>query len=276
MIVDAHCHAGTGGNQMTGPWDTAAPLDAYLRRADRAGIERSVLIPVFHSDYRTANREVGGMAARHPDRFWAFCMVHPVQDRGRVGSLVQEAVERFGARGIKVHRHDAPITREVCETARRWGLPVLYDVRGDTSGIELFAPAYRDVTFIIPHLGSFGDDWRAHVSLIDQLVRHPNIYADTSGTRRFDYLVEAVRRAGPGKLIFGTDGPWLHPGVELSKVRLLSLPPSAAALVLGDTIRRLIGEPVGPDRLSHSNRVAIRSTADATSAQLPATAARGA
>lgn len=243
MIVDAHCHAGTGGNRMTGPWDTSAPLDRYLRRADQAGIERSVLIPVFHDDYRKANREVGGIAARRRDRFWAFCMVHPVSDRGRIGDLVREAVERFGARGIKVHRHDAPITREVCDTARLFRLPVLYDVMSDTSGIELFAPAYRDVDFIIPHLASFGDDWRAHVALIDQLVRHPNVYADTSGTRRFDYLVEAVVRAGASKLIFGTDGPWLHPGAELTKVQLLGLSPAEAALVQGGTIRRLIGEP---------------------------------
>jgi hypothetical protein len=69
--------------------------------------------------------------------------------------------------------------------------------------------------FILPHLGSFMDDWGAHARVIEQIVRYPNVYADTSAVRRFDYIVEAVRRAGPQKLIFGSDGPWLHPGVEL-------------------------------------------------------------
>ena len=249
MIIDAHCHAGTGGNRMTGPWDTTARLDRYLRRADRAGIERSVLIPVFHDDYRTVNREVGTIATRRPDRFWAFCMVHPARDAGRVAGMVREAVERHGVRGIKVHRHDAPISREVCEAARAFGLVVLYDVMGDTSALELAAHEFGDVDFIVPHLGSFGDDWRAHVSLIDQLVRYPNVYADTSGTRRFDYLVEAINRAGPGKLLFGTDGPWLHPGLELAKIRLLGLPSAAAALVEGGTIARLIQPPEVRHRL---------------------------
>ncbi|HEX6676319.1 MAG TPA: amidohydrolase family protein, partial [Actinomycetes bacterium] len=98
----------------------------------------------------------------------------------------------------------------------------------------------------IPHLGSFLDDWRAHERLVDQLARYPNLYADTSGVRRFDYLVRAVRRAGPGKLVFGSDGPWLHPALELGKVRLLGLPPAEEAMILGGNLLRLIGrrEPV--------------------------------
>ena len=62
---------------------------------------------------------------------------------------------------------------------------------------ELLAGEYPDVNFIIPHLGSFADDWKAQVALIDHLVRHPNIYTDTAGVRRFDILEQAVQRAGP-------------------------------------------------------------------------------
>jgi predicted TIM-barrel fold metal-dependent hydrolase len=59
--------------------------------------------------------------------------------------------------------------------------------------------------------------------MIDHLVRHPNIYTDTAGVRRFDMLEQAVQRAGPGKIIFGTDGPRLHPAVELTGIFLLTL-----------------------------------------------------
>ena len=147
---------------------------------------------------------------------------------------------RYGFVGIKVHRHDARITREICEVARAFSLPVLYDVMGEVSVVELLAQEYPDVSFIIPHLGSFSDDWRAQLALIDHLVRHPNIYTDTSGVRRFDLLVQAVRRAGPEKLLFGSDGPWLHPGVELAKIRALDLRPGDERLVLGGNFLRLI------------------------------------
>lgn len=244
MIIDCHCHAGKGDG-LTGPWDTNAPLEKYLLRAARAGIDRTVLFAAFHSDYLSANREVARIVKSRPNRFYGFAFIHPQRDRGRVKAMVEEAVTSNGFVGIKVHRHDAAITREVCESARAFSLPVIYDVVGEVSVVELLAEEYPDVTFIIPHLGSFSDDWRAQLALIDHLVRHPNIYADTSGVRRFDLLEQAVRRAGAGKILFGTDGPWLHPAVELSKVKVLGLPASEERMVLGGNLLRLISK-VGP------------------------------
>lgn len=238
MIIDSHCHAGTGDG-LTGPWDTSAPLKDYLRWADQYGIAKTVIFAPFHSDYLEANREVARIVARRPGRFWGYAFVHAQRDRGRVGAMVREAVERHGFRGIKLHRHDGRITREVCAVARRYRLPVLYDVMGDVSHAELVAREYPDVVFIIPHLGSFADDWRAQLALIDPLTRLPNVYTDTSGIRRFDILAEAVRRAGARKFLYGSDGPWLHPGVELEKVRALGLSPADEALVTGGNLLRI-------------------------------------
>lgn len=240
MIIDCHCHAGKGDG-LVGPWDTAAPLGDYLRWAAEAGISKTVLFPAFHSDYLKANREVAAIVARNPERFWGFAFVHAARDRGRVERLVREAVEEHGFRGLKVHRHDARISREICEVARAFRLPVLYDPMGEVSTVELVAGQYPDVRFIIPHLSSFADDWKAQLFFLDVLARHPNVFTDTSGVRRFDLLAEAVKRAGAGKILFGTDGPWLHPAVELAKVKALKLSPGDERKVLGGNLLRLLG-----------------------------------
>jgi len=257
MIIDCHCHAGQGDG-FSGPWDTAAPLEKYLRRATQAGIARTVLFAAFHSDYALANRAVARIVQSRPDRFYGFAFIHPVHDRGRVAALVREAVEQYGFVGIKVHRHDARITREICEVAATYRLPVLYDVMGEVSTVELLAVEYPQVSFIIPHLGSFADDWRAQHALIDYLVRHPNIYSDTSGVRRFDLLAEAVQRAGAHKLLFGSDGPWLHPGVELAKVQALGLSPAEQKLVLGGTLLKLIAPVRRGKRLPNRRQSLLR------------------
>lgn len=263
MIIDCHCHAGHGDG-LTGPWDTAAPLEKYLRRAAQARIDQTVLLAAFHSDYAIANREVARIVASRPQQFFGFAFVNPARDRGRVRKLVQQAVEEFGFVGIKVHRHDARISREVCEAARMFALPVLYDVMGEVSVCELLAQEYPDVPFIIPHLGSFSDDWRAQTALIDHLVRHPNIYTDTSGVRRFDILAQAVQRAGARKILFGSDGPWLHPGVELAKVRALGLPKKDEALILGGNFLRLISSVGQRARAQNTYELAdFRTTAPA-------------
>lgn len=238
MIIDCHCHAGPGDG-LTGPWDANAGLGRYLRRAARAGIDRSVLFAAFHSDYARANRAVARIVAAAPQRLLGFAFVHARRDRGRIHAMLREAVERLGFVGVKLHRHDARINGEVCDAARALHLPVLYDPVGEVAVAELLAKDYPDVDFILPHLGSFADDWSAQLAMIDHLVRHPNIYTDTAGIRRFDLLQEAVRRAGAHKVLFGSDGPWLHPGLELHKVRLLGLPQEEESLILGGNLRRL-------------------------------------
>lgn len=262
MIIDCHCHAGKGDG-LTGPWDTNASLEKYMRRAARSGINHTVLLAAFHSDYTVANREVARIVGSRPDRFSGFAFVHPERDRGRVATIIEEAVTRYSFCGIKVHRHDGPVTREVCEVARTFSLPVMYDLMGEVSVVELLAEEYPEVVFIIPHLGSFSDDWRAQLALIDHLVRHQNVYTDTSGVRRFDLLQMAARRAGPRKILFGSDGPWLHPGVELAKVRALELPPADEQLILGGNFLRLISRVPNCGKISSSileNELRIESS----------------
>jgi uncharacterized protein len=242
MIIDCHCHAGKG-EELTNHWNTEAPLTKYLRRAKAAGINRTILISTQHSDYTVGNAQVARIAYSMPQRFYCFAAVHAARDAGRIDELVGAAVRCWRFRGIKVHAEEAAASREVAEAARHYQLPVMYDVSGRPYLIEMIAIQYPDVNFIVPHLGSFADDWRAHRQVIDQITRLPNVYADTSGVKRFDYLVEAARQAGAQKLLFGSDGPWLHPALELQKIRLLRLPQEQEAMILSGNALRLLGCP---------------------------------
>jgi uncharacterized protein len=221
LIIDSHCHAGKGDG-FTGPWDTRASLDKFLIWSKNAGIHKTNLFAAFNSDYYKANAEVASIVNSDRERFFGFAFINAANDRGRVFGMVKKAVTEYGFCGIKVHRYDARISREICESARYYFLPVLYDVMGEVSMIELLATEYPDVNFIIPHLSSFSDDWRAQIAFVPMLERHKNIYTDSSGIRRYDLLEMAYKRAGPGKILFGTDGPWLHPAVELQKIYSLS------------------------------------------------------
>jgi predicted TIM-barrel fold metal-dependent hydrolase len=128
-------------------------------------------------------------------------------------------------------------------------LPLLVDITSRYEVIDMLAPQYPEVNFIVAHLGSNTDDFRAHQQVVYQLARYPNVFADTSAVRQYDYIVEAVKRAGPQKLLFGSDGPWLHPGVEIEKIRLLGLPLEKEALILGGNVLRLL-RPVGVGALA--------------------------
>jgi predicted TIM-barrel fold metal-dependent hydrolase len=239
MIIDCHCHAGKG-DRMTAPWNTEAAIEPYLRRARAAGIAKTVVVATFHSDYAKANADVARIISRYPERLIGFVFVHATRDAGRIFRMVAHALRRWRFRGIKIHGYEAMPTREVCEAARAFRLPIFVDVVSRPEVIDMLAPQYPDVNFIVAHLGSYTDDWRAHQQVVYQIARYPNVYADTSAVRRFDYIVEAIKRAGARKLLFGSDGPWIHPGVELHKIRLLGLPKDQEALILGGNLLRLI------------------------------------
>jgi hypothetical protein len=162
--------------------------------------------------------------------------------------MIRRAVEDYGFRGLKIHGLDSFPGREVCEVARHYKLPLLLDVVGRLGAVEMLASQYSDLNFIIPHMGTFSDNWMTHLHLIDQLCRFPNVYADTSGVRYWECLLQAVKRAGPHKILFGSDGPLLHPGIELYKIKMLKLPPAQEALITGGNLVRLLRMVRGPQQ----------------------------
>ncbi len=243
LIIDSHCHAGKGDG-LTGPWDTSAPLRDFMKWTAEAGIHKTNLFAAFNSNYAVANKGVAKITLSDPSRFYGYIFLDARRDQGRIFEMVKTGVEKYKFCGIKVHRHDARISREICEAARRFSLPVLYDVMGEVWSVELIAREYPDVNFIIPHLSSFADDWRAQQSFIDKLVKHKNVYTDSSGVRRFDLLKEAYERAGAHKILFGSDGPWLHPGVELSKIFALTSSEQDLGNMLAGNFLRLAKLPV--------------------------------
>jgi predicted TIM-barrel fold metal-dependent hydrolase len=244
VIIDCHCHAG----------ETADSLAVYLARAAAAGIDRTVVFSVFHPDYAVANEQVARLVAGAAERLIGFAFVHAGRDRGRIRAMVARAVGALGFRGIKAHRRDAPLTREVCQAARDFGVPLLYDIMGEVAEVEPLVRQFPDVRFIIPHLGSFADAWSAQLAFIELLCRYDNVFTDSAGVRHFDLLEQALARAGAHKLLFGSDGPWLHPGLELHKIHLLGLSPHEERLVTGGNLVRLIAPPdwraasAAPDR----------------------------
>ena len=178
MIIDCHCHAGKG-DKMTAPWNTDAPMGAYLRRARAAGIDKTVVLAPLHGDYRRANAQVAQIVARYPDRLIGFAFVHTKRDAGRIFRMVKHAVTRWNFRGIKVHGFEAMPTREVCETAQAFRLPMLVDVISRPEVIDMFAPEYPKVNFIIEHGGktdfSPANDFEKAAPLW-RLASHPNLY----------------------------------------------------------------------------------------------------
>ena len=191
--------------ELTGPMGCEATRHRKVSATRCAGEYRRASI-VCCVSFRLRSRQSGSRCYSREVRaplLWrtAFARSKLGYDRS-LTSLVKTAVDDRGFVGIKVHRHDARITREVCDRlgTHAHRVPVLFDPVGEVSIAELLATEYPDVNFIIAHLGSFSDDWRAQQAFIDPLSRYPNLYTIMrSGIEYFNLLSKKIRRL---------TGPW--------------------------------------------------------------------
>jgi predicted TIM-barrel fold metal-dependent hydrolase len=181
----------------------------------------------------------------YPDRIFGFARLHP----GRDGApdLLRTAVTGMGFRGLKLHPVSTLVppagdaTIGLVRVAGELGVPTLFHC-GDEPfttplSIAPAAAACPDSTIILGHMGGY-----FHVDeAIDVAERHPNIVLETSAMPYPEKIREAVRRIGPERVVFGSDGPVSRPVLEREKVMIAGLSDEATRLVLGENAARLLG-----------------------------------
>jgi predicted TIM-barrel fold metal-dependent hydrolase len=247
MIIDAHCHLAP----------TQDAVESLLAIMAASGIAKTVMVPgglipeLGLADYlrgRTplamASPDNGFLASQlrsYPDRLCAFYHVVPSFDdeddledaitSGFCGFKFSPLVDRIG--------FSDPGVQSACRLANERGFPVYTHVvaNGDAS-LDAFEPLPRrfpKVPFILGHMGFAGTDQSA----IQMAYRYENLFLETS-VGSVAAIREAVRRLGPGKVIFGSEGPVHHPLVELRKIEVLGLPGSSMDLICAGNINSLM------------------------------------
>jgi len=238
MIIDSHVHAGHG-DALAHSWDTFEEIDISLQRMDESGIDRAVILPIGSANFTEYNREIAAIVERHPDRLYGYAKVNQQEDRGRVEAMLGEAFDELGLRGLKLHGHP---NREIMEALDKYRKPLLVDVAGRVYPLRFVAESFPEVPIIIAHMGQFKSNDEAHMATLWLAERYDNVYFDTSSVMLHEWLERVVEEGLCEKMIFGSDGPGCHCGVELARVRALGLSAEDEERVLCGNIGRLIGE----------------------------------
>ncbi|MFY0574028.1 amidohydrolase family protein [Cystobacter fuscus] len=88
--------------------------------------------------------------------------------------------------------------------------------------------------FLLEHMGGP----QADMDVVDAAASLDNLFLETSlGT--FMHLQETVKKTGASKIVFGSEFPMSHPGMELEKIRLLPVSEAERDLILGANVQRL-------------------------------------
>lgn len=245
-VIDCHAHAGIARlsgtkDDLTDPWNTVGDPEMILQHAKEAGIDQTVIFPIYNTTYEKANEEIAQICRRHPGRFIGFADHSPATEAGRIHSLLLREYHELGVRGVGEMEEEP--TPELLDVAKELKIPVLiHPPHEHVAPFNDFVPSYPDVNFIVAHLGSSGsEDFEEHLAAINLAKRYPNVYLDTSNVVITRYLEIAVEEVGPRKILFGSDEPESDCRLEIFKIRNLRLPKKHEEMILGGNILRLLG-----------------------------------
>lgn len=270
LRVDAHVHLSQWWPEIRSTGyrpDLDYTVAGLLAEMDATGIDRALVIQLFQAPSEGAALAEGRAAfAASGGRLLPVATVDPTKGAASVDEALRQMDGEPSLVAIKLfpgYRPFFPHDRRlepVYEFARRRRLPVLLH-QGDTlQGLGLLkfarplevdevAGAYRDLRFVLCHLGNPWIDEAAEV-----VDKNPNVYADTSGllgppsSPYFERSVELARRrveqavvatGCPERFLFGSDWPLESLKVALDLVAGLDLPAADREAILGTNAARL-------------------------------------
>ena len=245
--IDAHGHLGEYG-QFRVPRGTAGDL---IHRMDLMGVERLAISAhaAFASDYRWGNGLAAEAAAQHPGRIFFYAVANPGYPL-EIEAELERCAGRPGFVGVKLHPavHACALEAPAYAAAWRWAgrrrAPVLTHFwKGDThcgaDNVRRVAGAHPEVQLVLAHLGGFD---RGYQELPSLAAEFPNLWFDTSGSRHPRGIIEDLTAAGlAGRLLYGSDMPFIDPGSQLGKVLYADVPEEAKRAILRGNALRLFG-----------------------------------
>jgi len=243
MIVDAHAHLGKGDPDCEDILQRDITPEKIIEPAREAGIDATVVFPVTVKDYDAANEEIAEAVRAYPNDLIGFARVNPTHPGADL--QIWRAVKELKLVGLKLH-HGCdqfsllhPCCVDMVTYAGQLGIPVIFHSMRCADELLYLARACPETNIILGHFGGMWD-WRTMDRYIEAAERMDNVYLETAACLVSSKIAEACRRV-PDKVMFGSDAPAVHPGVELAKIRFLHLPPEIEQKVTGGNLLRLIG-----------------------------------
>lgn len=210
--IDAHAHIGKIGGWANVEMTPTQLIDLM----NEYEIEKTV---VCCGD----NEETLKAMKQYPGRIIGAIYVNPLEKQS-VDSMDYYIEQGFKAVKLNPLRHayvaDDEIVDTVMEKARKYHLPVcIHSGHPPYSlpwSIALLAERYPNVKIMMIHMG------HGHGVYIDAALkmakRYPNLYLEMSGMPMHTKIKAAYESVGQDRIMFGTDGPFHHPSVEMQKV----------------------------------------------------------
>ena len=224
----------------TVPSSSGADLVAKM---DQAGVQKAVMFPFVEGNF--TNDPIKTAYDAFPDRLIPYCAVNPWEPNA--AEEVRRCVRDWGFKGLKLHPtingfhlSDPGLVNPLFEEAESLGIPIIVhgasDLYNSPPEFADMARRFPRVKLLMAHMGYF---WS-----VDQAIGYakelPNLFLETSRAPIYEITV-AVRELGPGRVVWGTDSPFVDYEWEFKKMERCSKDKAVYDLVVGGTMAEILG-----------------------------------
>lgn len=243
-VIDAHVHLKHGDAART-----EYSAQVIVETMDAVGIDLSVVFAISTTTSRSIEMAEAAVE-QYPQRLIPFVYALPHYERPVIREI--EAALKSGLfRGIKIHVGECTLAEYVIDPvlkiAARYCVPCLIDCDGQFDVVQRMVQNFPETKLVIAHMGKYlSKDPTLLNRFIELSEEYPNVLLEVSGVVLVNKIVEAVKRIGSLRVIWGTDGPNNKPDTvtfarkELEKILKLPLSQKDLANVLGGAIRFLL------------------------------------
>jgi predicted TIM-barrel fold metal-dependent hydrolase len=202
--------------------------DDLLRTLDQEGTRRAVVVSPkpIDSRFEAANTSLGRLIERRPDRLLGFVRVDPWQRDA--AHEVERGLGELGLRGLFLHpweetfRVNMPSVDELIAIATAHRVPVMiatgFPWLSEALQVGDLARRFPETPFVLTTGGQINISGLGQTDAELATEANPNIYLQTTGVYREDFIEGIAERLGAKRLLYASGYPQFDPRLERLRV----------------------------------------------------------
>ncbi|MCL4395967.1 MAG: amidohydrolase family protein [Chloroflexi bacterium] len=236
------------GESFDGTRQTA---DELLKRMDSLEIDKALACPFKPLSYNLdqANASLAAAVKARPDRLFGAARVDPWQPTA--GDSLRRALDTLGVRALYLNpweetfQCDLKILDPLMAIALERRVPLLiasgYPWMSEALQVLELASRWPKVQIVMSNGGQINITGLGQADATLALRHAQNLYVDTAGVYRQDFIEETVGEFGGERVLFGSGAPYFDQRYEIKRVQLAKVEESARLLMQADNALRLLG-----------------------------------
>lgn len=230
---------------------TSQSADELLHSMDALGIEHALACPLKPISYNLgeANTALAAAIRGYRNRLVGAARIDPWQPAA-VDSL-RITVEDLGLRALFLNpweehfRADLEMLDPLMDVARMHRLPVLvaagYPWLSEALQICMLAQRWPSVPVVMTNGGQINISGLGQADATLAMQKQSNLYIDTAGVYRQDFIEETVEAFGGERVLFASGKPYFDQHYEIKRVTLAKVSESDRIAMQAGSAMKLLG-----------------------------------